>query len=218
MLQNLMEYSERLAADLAGGRVDANEAQKALAYLRNARDTDAYFAYLRAIVKDGRVVIRSAQTLDYYRNLLDASERHLRGLSADDAVHVLGWAIRLLRYLRVVPDAEFARRPVPTTGSSQTSTSPSAVAPTEKPTPAPPALPKVGDQFGVKVLELIDIGVVVALPRHDPEHVIGLIRSEQLGGVRYKADDAAYVEVLDVKTRKSGLVVVELKRVKKQKT
>jgi hypothetical protein len=68
------------------------------------------------------------------------------------------------------------------------------------------------------VLELIDIGVVVALPRHDPEHVIGLIRSEQLGGVRYKADDAAYVEVLDVKTRKSGLVVVELKRVKKQKT
>src|SRR5262245_4963828 len=98
--------AESLAADLAGARVDPNEAQKALAYLRGKRDARLFFDYLRAIVDDGRAVIRSGQTLNYYRDLLAASERRLRGMSAEEMAQTLGWAIRLLRYYRAVPDAE----------------------------------------------------------------------------------------------------------------
>ncbi len=97
--------AETLAADLAGAKVDPNEAQKALAYLRKNRDEKQFFAYLRAIVQDGRAVIRSGRTLDYYRNLLTACERHLRGMPADEMAQTLGWAIRLLRYYKAVPDA-----------------------------------------------------------------------------------------------------------------
>lgn len=104
-MQDVQQTAALLAADLAGARVDPNEAQKALAYLRVQRETRALLDYLRAIVRNGQVVIRSRQTLDYYRALLEACERHLRGLSAEEAAQTLGWAIRLLRYYRAVPNA-----------------------------------------------------------------------------------------------------------------
>jgi len=45
-------------------------------------------------------VIRSNQTLDYYRNLQSACQRHLRGMAYEELALTLGWALRLLRYYR----------------------------------------------------------------------------------------------------------------------
>jgi len=95
-----------LAADFAGSEIDLNEAQKALAYLRSTRNPQQFFAYLRAITRDGRIVIRSGRTLTCYREMLAACEHHLSGMSADEMLHTLGWSIRLLRYYRDVPDAD----------------------------------------------------------------------------------------------------------------
>ena len=77
--------AEALAADLAGAGVDPNEAQKALAYLRSRRSGKAFFDYLQAVVNNGQVVIRSRQTLDYYRVLQQACQRF--SLAANAIAH-----------------------------------------------------------------------------------------------------------------------------------
>jgi hypothetical protein len=105
-MMTLIERASALARDLRNAQVDHNEAQKALAYLRINRDGQAYFAYLQAIVQNGRVVIRSNQTIGYYRDLLELSRRHLRNLPPEDMTATLAWAIRLLRYYKEVPEAE----------------------------------------------------------------------------------------------------------------
>jgi hypothetical protein len=105
-MMTLIERASALARDLRDAQVDHNEAQKALAYLRINRDGQAYFAYLQAIVQNGRVVIRSNQTIGYYRDLLELSRRHLRNLPPEDMTATLAWAIRLLRYYKEVPEAE----------------------------------------------------------------------------------------------------------------
>ena len=76
--------AELLAADLSGAKVDPNEAQKVLAYARSKRSGRALFDYVRAVLADGRAVIRSKQTLDYYREIQGACDRHLRPLRSDD--------------------------------------------------------------------------------------------------------------------------------------
>ncbi len=103
----ILSIAEALAADLAGAGVDPNEAQKALAYLRSKRNGKALFEYLQAVVTNGNVVVRSGQTLNYYRDLQSACQRHLRPLQ-DDYQHMVlafGWSLRLLRYYRAVPAA-----------------------------------------------------------------------------------------------------------------
>ncbi|MBO9326937.1 MAG: hypothetical protein J7463_16730, partial [Roseiflexus sp.] len=105
-MTTLIERASALARDLHDARVDHNEAQKALAYLRINRDGQGYFAYLQAIVQNGRVVIRSNKTIGYYRNLLELSRRHLRNLPPEDMTATLAWAIRLLRYYEEVSEAE----------------------------------------------------------------------------------------------------------------
>jgi hypothetical protein len=127
-----------LAADFAGSEIDPNEAQKALAFLRSTRNPQQFFAYLRAITRDGRIVIRSGRTLTYYREMLAACERHLSGMEdADEMLHTLGWSIRLLRYYRAVPDADTITsssaapaKPTPRTSAPEQQTPPrEAVAP-----------------------------------------------------------------------------------------
>ena len=216
-----IQVAEMLAADLAGARVDPNEAQKALAYLRSKRDAKQFFSYLRAIVDDGRAVIRSGQTLDYYRNLLVASERHLRGLSADEMAQALGWAIRLLRYYRAVPGAEIVRpaqpRVAPPAPAEQApraqprqGAAPIVEAPPER-KPAAPRLPAVGDTFLGRVLEVDESGVAVEIAGFGPEQALGVIKPEHLGGKRFSAGNMARVEVTGVRQLKSGRTIVELK-------
>ena len=87
----VFDTAEALAADLAGARVDPNEAQKALAYLRSKRDPKRFFDYLQAVVNNGQAVIRSRQTLDYYRSLQQICLRHLRGMEYQEMAMTLGF-------------------------------------------------------------------------------------------------------------------------------
>ncbi|HEU4322603.1 MAG TPA: hypothetical protein VFS21_05590 [Roseiflexaceae bacterium] len=201
MSADVMQTATLLAADLAGARVDPNEAQKALAYLRTTSDTRDLLDYLRAVVRDGRAVIRSNQTLGYYRELLAACERHLRGMGPADAAQTLGWAVRLLRYYRAVPEALRADHHAP------------AVA-TEPPAlvrPAAPQLPAVGEVFTGPVTAVDEEAVVVEVPGFSAEKAIGVLKAELLGGRRFRTGNAARVEVLAIRTRKNGLQILELK-------
>jgi len=205
--KNVFPIAQSLAADLAGARVDINEAAKALAYLRSKRDAKLFFNYLRAIVNDGRAVIRSGQTLGYYRDLLAACERHLRGMPADKMAWELGWAIRLLRYYRAVPEAtqELAAQP------RQEPARPAQREESAPPQRATPQLPAVGDTFLGKVVEIDETAVLVEVPGFAAETAVGVIKADQLAGKRFTRGNMARVEVTGVRQLKSGRMIVELK-------
>lgn len=207
--------AETLAADLAGARVDPNEAQKALAYLRGKRDAELFFEYLRAIVADGRAVIRSGQTLSYYRDLLAACERHLRGMEAGEMAETLGWAIRLLRYYRAVPGAEIARP-----GAKQPQAAPiEQHAEPAPPRPAPAQIPPVGATFASKVIAVDESAVLVEIPGYGAEKAVGVIKAEAVEGgrtSRYREGNLARVEVTGARQLKSGRTIVELKPAARQ--
>jgi hypothetical protein len=201
-----------LAADLAGARVDINEASKALAYLRRVENGDDFFAYLRAVVRDGRAVIRSNQTLEYYRNLQAACERHLRGLPADAMAWELGWAIRLLRYYRAFPNAEIAHAPLrPSSTTEARTAAPSQPGPAETPQSATPHLLVVGADFLGKVLEADESAVLVEVPGFAEDKAIGVIKADDLGGKRFAKGNMARVKVVGVRALKSGRTIVELR-------
>lgn len=201
-----------LAADLAGARIDPNEAQKALAYLRMKKDTKQFFDYLTAINRDGRAVIRSGQTLGYYRDLLSMCERYLGGMQADEMAQTLGWAIRLLRYYRAVPDAAELM-----IGQALSTASQSVAEQSRAVQPRPPAarqLPASGDTFAGKVAAVDESAVLVAIPGFGEDKAIGVLKAETIDGGntgRYREGNNARVEVVGVRTLKSGRVIVELK-------
>lgn len=202
--------AEQLAADLAGSSVDPNEAQKALAYLRSKRDPKAFFAYLNAIVKNGRVVIRSNQTLGYYREILAACQRHLKGMDYDEMVQTLGWALRLLRYYRNVPEAvrkavEAEVPPVappkPALATHPEQTSPQK----DQPSVAPKSPKQVGDIFTGKVLDGDDEIFLIEVPGHP--HVIAILKREP-GVPNYRLQkDSARVEVVSVEQKASKIIL-----------
>jgi hypothetical protein len=218
LIQNFSVSSD-LAADLAGARVDPNEAQKALAYLRSKRDAKLFFAYLRAIVNDGRAVIRSGQTLGYYRDLLSACERHLRGMPADEMAQSLGWAIRLLRYYRAVPDAEIVR-PSAASRAPQSNAQPARheePAPPQQPTA--PQLPAVGDTFASRITAVDETVVLVEIRGFSESQAIGVLKAEAIEGGRtdrYHVGNSARVEVIGVRALKSGRMIVELKPARRE--
>jgi hypothetical protein len=207
-MTELTSRAALLAADLAGAHVDINEAQKALAYLRKARTPERFFDYLRAIVRDGRAVIRSNQTLDYYRELLAACERHLRGMDAAEMAQTLGWAVRLLRYYRAFPEHAPSRE----VGAGQRA---EPVRPTTesalRPQPAAAQLPEVGDIFGGQVLAVDPQGVRVKVKNLGEDVAIGVIKADALAGKQYRVGDTARVEVIGKRTIRSGVVVLDLR-------
>jgi hypothetical protein len=100
------ERAEKLARALAEARVDPNEAQKALAYLRSERRGAALFDYLDLIGTKGTgAVVRSNQTLGYYQDLSALCDKHLGPLKPDYGllVQTYALALRLLRYYIATP-------------------------------------------------------------------------------------------------------------------
>jgi hypothetical protein len=203
--------AKSLAADLAGARVDPNEAQKALAYLRTKKDAKQFFEYLRAINKDGRAVIRSGQTLSYYRDLLAACERHLRGMQADEMAQTLGWAIRLLRYYRAVPDAaELLHKQIASPVAQAVAAQPKAAELVK----SAEQLPAVGDTFVGKITAVDESAVLVAIPGFAEDKAVGVMQVAVIPGgrtERYREGNMARVEVMGLRTLKNGRVIVELK-------
>jgi hypothetical protein len=112
MMQSSWELADAVALELAGRETDVNEVQKVVTHVRVQAERDAgrvgqdFFALLETMVSDGRYLVRSGRTLDYYRDMRDVCGRHLRGFrnttpeSGWELVGILGWAARLMRYYR----------------------------------------------------------------------------------------------------------------------
>ncbi len=222
----LFQTAELLAADLAGARVDHNEAQKALAYLRSKRDPKAFFDYLQAIVTNGQAVIRSRQTLDYYRNLQRACQHHLRGMEYEDLIQTLGWAIRLMRYYRKCPE-HAPRRTAADSGAS--APEPAARQPSnpEKTTPAQSSASasakpasgialQVGSVFTGKVIESDENYFVIEVPDHTTDKVIAVLKRDANTPKFVVNKDTARVEVVGIRHAKTGRTILDVRRAAKR--
>lgn len=194
--------AESLAADLAGAQVDPNEAQKALAYLRSKRSGKAFFDYLQAIVKNGHVVIRSQQTLTYYQEMLRACQRHLQPLQNDyeQMAQTLGWALRLLRYYRAVPEA------------AQEKAAQEKIAQRRRSSPSRTTERSYPDEFTGKVVDGDDTVFLIQVPDVDPGEVIAVLAIEE-GVPKYRiGKDSARVVVVETRQAKNGRTILTVRR------
>lgn len=214
----LRSRSELLAADLAGAEVDPNEVEKALAFFRSVSEPKRFFDYLRTVVNNGEAVIRSRRTLGYYRDLLAACERHLRGLDAPTARYTLGWAIRLLRYYKAVPQSERpsfgriggVRESEPARNVEERTAPPVEQAPAPS-KPVGPAIPEVGSVFTATISALDASAAVIAVPGCTAEQAIALLSADVADLRKYRLGNPARVEVIALKTQRSGRVLVIVK-------
>ncbi len=221
--------AEALAADLAGARVDLNEAQKAMAYLRSKRDPKRFFEYLQAVVNHGHAVIRSRQTLDYYRDLQQICLRHLQGMSYAEMASTLGWALRILRYYRAVPEevqrelsSPSSRTPTPARATSRADRE---LPTTQRPPTTdhqPPASntspaaqrepPTVGTIFTGKVVKGDNDVFVIQVPGFEERDVVAVLKIEP-GVPKFKpGKDSAKVEVISQRKAKDGKTILEVRR------
>lgn len=214
---NYSQVAEAMASDLAGARVDPNEAQKALAYLRGKRDPKRFFDYLQAVVSNGQAVIRSRQTLDYYRALQQICQRHLRGMEYEEMALTLGWALRLLRYYRAVPEA-VQRQAAAAALPARRDTVPSEPTPPEerRDTVSPnakvePNIPAVGTVFRGKIMEMDASLAVIEVEGFAEAQAVALLSADVADLKRYKVGNTAWVEVTELKTQRSGRVLVIVK-------
>lgn len=90
---------------------DPNEVSFALATLRQMLSEQEgkreigpqFFRFVDTVVREGRAVVRSGRTLDYYRQILEVCREHLSPYQDDPEkmAYILGWAARLMRYYAV---------------------------------------------------------------------------------------------------------------------
>lgn len=100
--RQLLDLADEIARKLLD-RADVNELAKCLRFLLDNPDGPLFFDYLDAVVAEGRAVVRSGRTLDYYRAIRDACRQHLTPYEDDPEAmaQILGWAARLMRYYAV---------------------------------------------------------------------------------------------------------------------
>jgi len=118
MVPKNLSVADSIAQELNRDKVDVNELSKCVDVLRNlAQDKEEegfFFEYLDAVISEGRAVVRSGRTLDYYRAIRDACRKHLTPYQDDPEAMawILGWATRLMRYYAVESTlGQVVRRP-----------------------------------------------------------------------------------------------------------
>jgi len=99
------QTAQAMAQDWIKHNTDPNEVAKSLRYLRDHRNSPQFFRYLRTVVNEGRAVVRSGRTLDYYRQIEQVCRQHLSPYQdkPETMAQILGWAVRLMRFHRVAP-------------------------------------------------------------------------------------------------------------------
>lgn len=96
--------AEQIARDLYDRETDVNEVLKVVTYARIHRDGKRVFDLLETMARDGRYLVRSGRTMDYYRDLRDVCTGRLREYQtasdekAQELVWILASAARLMRY------------------------------------------------------------------------------------------------------------------------
>ena len=99
--------AHEIAFELVDKGTDANEVANVYAFLRQHRNREQFFILLNRLINSGRALVRSKRTLDYYRNIQDACNRHLKDISdTRKLTEILGWTIRLMRFYKFEPREE----------------------------------------------------------------------------------------------------------------
>jgi hypothetical protein len=100
MTDPIFQTAHAMARELVQRDCDPNEVHKAFVYLRTHKNGDQFFRLLTSMVQNGRFLVRSGRTLDYYKTILDVCQRYLTNYRADaeKMTQILGWAVRLMRY------------------------------------------------------------------------------------------------------------------------
>jgi CspA family cold shock protein len=113
MQQRLLALADKMARLLDSQGTDVNEVSKCVAFLRDNPDGVRFFDYLDTVIEDGRAVVRSGRTLDYYRSIRHVCREHLKPYKDDPKTmaQVLGWVARLMRYYAVESRVERLARP-----------------------------------------------------------------------------------------------------------
>ncbi|ADI64333.1 conserved hypothetical protein ['Nostoc azollae' 0708] len=103
------QLAHNLAITLVKQETDVNEVGKVIAYLRSiVNEPDAglrFFSYLKTLVTHGRQIGHSGRTAGYYRSIERACNQYLQNqqTNAQTMLKILGWAMRLMRYYKVIP-------------------------------------------------------------------------------------------------------------------
>jgi hypothetical protein len=203
----LLDTAESIAYSLYEAQVDVNEFQKSLTYLAKTRSISAYFNYLSIIASYGSVVIRSAQTLRYYREIYKVLLEYKSALEdiQEQVYWVLGWSARLIRYYTVNPSFKSDKainKQARTQGQKNT-------------------IPNIGDIFTSAITAIDETAAILLIPGFAIEKVVGVLQAESLPDgrmERYREGNSARVEVIGTKTLKNGRVILELKPAPKEKT
>jgi len=110
--------ADQIARFLDKRDTDVNELSECVGFLhdlaQSKREGTLFFEYLDTIITEGRAVVRSGRTLDYYRAIRDACREHLQPYRDDPEAMawIMGWAARLMRYYAVEDRlGEVVRRP-----------------------------------------------------------------------------------------------------------
>jgi len=100
------ELAHKIASELVRKGVDVNELAKVFTYLRaRIAQPDAInsFWLLLGRLPKARAFVRSGRTLEYYRDIKEVCEKHIKGIKdMRQLVAILGWSVRLLKYHRSV--------------------------------------------------------------------------------------------------------------------
>ncbi len=99
------QTANQIAQELVRSETDPNETAKVMHYLEAHQDGEQLFTFLRTVIWDGMAVVRSARTIDYYRNIQKVCEKYLKPHqnNPEQMAEILGWAVRLMRYHLVAP-------------------------------------------------------------------------------------------------------------------
>jgi len=87
-------------------------------------------------------------------------------------------------------------------------------APTTAPSPPsaqPAPMPTVGTSFTGKIVRLDESAAIISVPGFPDDQVIALLRSTRMDGKRFREGNTARVEVIEERTLKGGLTVLEVK-------
>jgi hypothetical protein len=226
-----VQRADTLARDLAGRDIDPNAVAQTFTYLRvllhragdNTRAQQQAFTtwwtWLETVSGRGAdAVVRSNKTVRYFQTTRSVCQAHLSRLEPAIALTTLAWAIRLMRFYASDPHAPqwFGDTPPPVSIAADTGgpTRPRREEPPPPPPPpAAPTLPQVGEQFTGKILEDDGANVAIEVPHFTHKQALARIDQAVRGTRSYREGNAARVEVVQSRTLKSGLTLLEVKPV-----
>lgn len=109
MENDILRRADGIARMLNERRTDVNELVKCIGFIREHSSGELFFKYLDTVISEGRSVVRSGRTLDYYRDIREACQSLVTDYrdEPEKLALTLGWATRLMRY--------YAAQGIPTT-------------------------------------------------------------------------------------------------------